>query len=148
SLPLAVAGGVLTAPLAGGLWSIGALAGLFAVLALAIRDSVMLGFRIRDVEQAGTAARRAGLAGGRERAVPVLQPALITAAALIPAVVLGAQAGLEFLHPLAVMMLGALVSLVLVQLFVLPALLLVAAGEPRPDEQSSRAQPGDVGPQA
>src|SRR5207248_749978 len=46
SLPLSVAGGVLAAPLAGGLWSIGSLAGLLAVLALAIRGSVLLGHRI------------------------------------------------------------------------------------------------------
>jgi Cu/Ag efflux pump CusA len=141
SLPLSVAGGVLTAPLAGGLWSIGSLAGLFAVLALAIRDSVLLGSRIRDAEQAETPARRAVLEVARERAVPVLQTALITAAVLIPAAVLGAQAGLEFLHPMAVTMLGGLVSLLLVQLFVLPALLLAAAGAPRPDEAGPLSQP-------
>jgi Cu/Ag efflux pump CusA len=132
SLPLSVAGGVLAAPLAGGLWNIGSLAGLFAVLALAIRDSVLLGSRTRDAEQAGTAARRAVLDVARNRTAPVLQTTLITAAALIPAAVLGARAGLEFLHPMAVTMLGGLVSLLLVQLFVLPALLLAPAGAPRP----------------
>jgi Cu/Ag efflux pump CusA len=147
SLPLSVAGGVLTAPLAGGLWSVGSLAGLFAVLALAIRDSVLLGSRIRAAEQAGTPAGRAVLEVARERTVPVLQTALITAAALTPAAVLGARAGLEFLHPLAVTMLGGLVSLLLVQLFVLPALLLAAAGAPQLGKTASPLQPDGPGAQ-
>ena len=140
SLPLSVAGGVLTAPLAGGLWSIGSLAGIIAVLALAIRGSVLLGYRIRTHEQGGQAARRAVLEVARERSVPVLQSVLITAAILVPAAILGSRAGLEFLHPLAVTMLGGLVSLLLVQLFVLPALLLTTTGTAQPDEPEPRLE--------
>jgi Cu/Ag efflux pump CusA len=144
SLPLSVAGGVLAAPLVGGLWSVGSLAGLFAVLALAIRGSVLLGYRIRAAEHDGATARRAVLYTARERAAPVLQTVLFTAAILVPAAVLGARAGLEFLHPLAVTMLGGLVSLLLVQLFVLPALLLAAAGWPQPGEPAPRPAAGSA----
>ena len=140
SLPLSVAGGVLAAPLAGGLWSIGSLAGVIAVLALAIRSSILLGYRIRAREQAGVTGPRAVLEATRERTVPVLQSVLITAAVLAPAAILGTQAGLEFLHPLAVTMLGGLVSLLLVQLFLLPALLLTTAGRPGPEQPGQ--QPG------
>jgi Cu/Ag efflux pump CusA len=142
ALPLSVAGGVLAAPLAGGLWSIGSLAGLLAVLALAIRGSVLLGYRIRAREQAGTAGPAAVLEVSRERTVPVLQSVLITAGVLAPVAVLGSRPGLEFLHPLAVTMIGGLVSLLLVQLFVLPALLLGTADRPRPEQPGLRpAQP-------
>jgi Cu/Ag efflux pump CusA len=59
---------------------------------------------------------------------------LLTATVVAPAVVGGSRAGLEFLHPLAVTMLGGLVSLLLVQAFVLPAFLMVTAGQTsRPD---------------
>jgi Cu/Ag efflux pump CusA len=132
SLPLSVAGGALTAPLAGGLWSIGSLAGLIAVLALAIRGSVLLGYRIRARERAGAAGPATVLEVARERTVPVLQTVLISAAVLAPLAILGTQPGLEFLHPMAVTMAGGLVSLLLVQLFVLPALLLAAARRPAP----------------
>ncbi len=142
SLPLALVGGVLTAPLAGGLWSIGSLAGLLAVLALAIRGSVLLGYRIRAREQAGTASPAAVLDVTRERTVPVLQSVVITAGVMLPVAVLGTRPGLEFLHPLAVTMLGGLVSLLVVQLFVLPALLLGTAARPRPEQPGLRpAQP-------
>ncbi len=149
SLPLSAVGGVLTAPLAGGVWSAGALAGLFAIVALAIRSGVLLGSRIHASEAAGhtdgAAGNGAGQSGGpgqsggqravrnaaRDRAAPVLQSALGTAVVLLPAAVLSTRAGLEFLHPLAVTMLGGLVSLVVVQVFVLPALLLTTPGHRR-----------------
>jgi Cu/Ag efflux pump CusA len=135
SLPLSVAGGVLVAPLAGGLWSVGSLAGIGAVLALAIRGSVALGCRIRTREQAGDTAGVAATGTAAERVVPVLRSVLVTGAALVPAAVLGGRAGLEFWHPLAITMLGGLVSLLLVQIFVLPALVLSTAG-PVPRRES------------
>jgi Cu/Ag efflux pump CusA len=61
SLPLSVVGAVLLAPLAGGIWSTGSLAGLLAVFALAIRSAVMLGRRITDEEQDGRLAGSAAV---------------------------------------------------------------------------------------
>jgi Cu/Ag efflux pump CusA len=137
SLPLSVVGGVLLAPLAGGIWSTGSLAGLLAVFALAIRSAIMLGRRISDEEQAGGLAGSAAvLMVSRERAVPLLQTVLLTAAVLLPAAVLGSRAGLELLHPLAVTVLGGLVSLLVVQGYVLPALLATVMGR--------KPQPGSV----
>jgi Cu/Ag efflux pump CusA len=137
SLPLSVVGGVSLAPLAGGIWSTGSLAGLLAVFALAIRSAIMLGRRISDEEQAGGLAGSAAvLTASRERAVPLLQTVLLTAAVLLPAAVVGSRAGLEFLHPLAVTMLGGLVSLLVVQGYVLPALLATVMGR--------KPQPGSV----
>jgi Cu/Ag efflux pump CusA len=148
SLPLSVVGGVLTALLAGGVWSVASLAGLFAVLALAIRASVLLGRRIRAGEEA-SAAGADGVAGrnivadaARERAVPLTQSALATAAFLLPAAIVGSRVGLEFLHPLAVTMLGGLASLLLVQAFVLPAFLLATAGR----RQESAPEKPEAGP--
>src|SRR5262249_4875975 len=111
SLPLSVGGGVLAAPLAGGMWSIGALGGLVAVLALAIRHSIVLGYRIRAREQAGMTGPQTVLEVARERTVPVLQSVLITAAVLAPLAILGTQPGLEVLHPMAVTIVGRLVYL-------------------------------------
>ncbi|HEU5385858.1 MAG TPA: efflux RND transporter permease subunit [Streptosporangiaceae bacterium] len=117
SLPLSAAGAVLTAPLAGGISTIASLTGLFAVLALALRACVLLGRRIDS-----------GVEAARDRAVAVLQTVLAAAALLAPAAFMSSGPGLELLHPLAVTMLGGLVSLLLVQGLLLPALLL-----PRPE---------------
>jgi Cu/Ag efflux pump CusA len=117
SLPLSAVGGVLTAPLAGGISNIASLTGLFAVMALALRACVLLGRRIDS-----------GIDAARERTVAILQTVLATAAILLPAAVMSSGPGLELLHPLAVTMLGGLVTLLLVQGLLLPALLL-----PRPE---------------
>jgi Cu/Ag efflux pump CusA len=147
SLPLSVVGGVLASPLAGGLWSTGSLAGLFAVSVLAIRSAVLLGRRITDGERAaGATGAGAVLAAARQRAVPLLQTVLATAVATLPAIVAGSRAGLEFLHPLAVTMLGGLVSLLVVQGYVLPALLAATAsgaGSASRADPDSRAGSGN-----
>jgi Cu/Ag efflux pump CusA len=153
SLPLSITGGVLTALLTGGIWSTASLVGLFAVMALAIRASILLGRRIQPVEasapepgdgadERGTARQRIIREAARERAVPVTQSALATAAALLPAAIAGTQAGLEFLHPLAVTMLGGLVSLVIVQVFLLPAFLMKTAGRTRNPAPAAPDAPG------
>jgi Cu/Ag efflux pump CusA len=117
SLPLSAAGAVLTAPLAGGISTIASLTGLFAVMALALRACVLLGRRIDS-----------GVEAARDRAVALLQTVLATAVLLAPAAFMSSGPGLELLHPLTVTMLGGLVSLLLVQGLLLPALLL-----PRPE---------------
>src|SRR5215472_12709617 len=152
SLPLSITGGVLTALLTGGIWSTASLVGLFAVMALAIRASIVLGRRIQAVEAAapepGDAEERRSarqrIIGevARERAVPVTQSALATAAFLLLPAVAGTQAGLEFLHPLAVTMLGGLVSLVIVQVFLLPAFLMMTVGRTRKPASAAPDAPG------
>jgi Cu/Ag efflux pump CusA len=107
TLPLGVVGGALTAPLSGGIRSLGALLGLLTVLGMTLRASLIL----------ATASRSA-----REQAAPILTTALATAAVVAPFVFFGSVAGLETLHPFAVTVLGALVSFVVLTLFVLPAL--------------------------
>ncbi|HEV2241250.1 MAG TPA: efflux RND transporter permease subunit, partial [Streptosporangiaceae bacterium] len=101
SLPLSVTGGVLIAPVVGGVWNAGSLAGLFAVFALAVRSSILLARRILDAGQGGV-GRAAVLDAARDRAVPLLQSVLLTAAVLLPAAAFGDVAGLEVLQPLAV----------------------------------------------
>jgi len=137
SLPLSVTGGVLIAPAVGGVWNAGSLAGLFAVFALAVRGSILLARRILDAEQGG-AGRAAVLDAARDRAVPLLQSVLVTAAVLLPAAAFGPVAGLELLWPLAVTVLAGLVSLVAVQGYVLPA--LMASAERRPGRDQAPPQ--------
>ena len=134
SLPLAAAGGVLTAPLAGGISNIASLTGLFAVMALALRACVLLGRRIDS-----------GVEAARDRTVAVLQTVLATAAILLPAAVMSSGPGLELLHPLAVTMLGGLVSLFIVQGFLLPALLLPDQDRTAVSQGGSRPIPQPAG---
>jgi Cu/Ag efflux pump CusA len=60
--------------------------------------------------------------GSRERFTPTVTGMLATGLALVPMVIWGAVAGLEIVTPLALIVLGGLVTTALVNLFVLPAL--------------------------
>ena len=134
SLPLSAVGGVLTAPLAGGISNIASLTGLFAVMALALRACVLLGRRIDS-----------GVEAARERTVAVLQTALATAAIMVPAAFMSSGPGLELLHPLAVTMLGGLVTLLLVQGLLLPVLLLPGQDRTAVGQGGSRPIPEPAG---
>jgi predicted exporter len=86
--------------------------------------------------------------GAREQFGAITAAALATAAFLLPFVVLGSRVGLEIVHPLAVVMLGGLVSATLMSLFVLPALYVRYAGETGPDVAGDLLRRWAAGPQA
>lgn len=146
-LPLSLVGGLVAAGLVGLDLTLGALLGLVAVLVLAARTTTVL---VSDVQAADAAdgpervGRVTDAAGSRLR--PVLATGAALAALLLPAALLGNRAGLELLHPFAVVVLGGLVSTLLVTLLLLPALYLVVLprAEQPPAEQPVDAPPSDV----
>ncbi len=123
TLPLATVGGVLSAGLAGGLMSAGALAGLLAVLAIATRHNIVLVRRYQQLRTDGEPlGPPAAVRAAQERSSPVLLTVLATAVTLLPFVVVGTVAGEEVVHPLAVVLLGGLLTSALLTLLVLPVL--------------------------
>ncbi|HLZ36899.1 MAG TPA: efflux RND transporter permease subunit, partial [Mycobacteriales bacterium] len=95
-VPLAAVGGVLTAPLAGGVMSAGALLCILLVLGVFLRNSLLLlaHYRAR-AEEGETHGRELVVAGTREMAVPLLVATVATAVAVLPFVVFGTLAGEE-----------------------------------------------------
>jgi len=69
--------------------------------------------------------------GARERLSPILMTAGATAFALIPLVWAGSIPGHEIEHPMAIVILGGLVTSTMLNLFVVPSLYLRFA-KPRP----------------
>jgi Cu/Ag efflux pump CusA len=126
TLPTALAGGLLAALLGGGILSLGSLFGLFTVLGIAVRNGLVMINHFQQLEQdeGETFGPELVLRGARERLGPVLMTALTTGLALLPFVVLGNIAGNEIIHPMAVVILGGLVTSTLLTLFILPALYL------------------------
>jgi Cu/Ag efflux pump CusA len=132
--PFAAVGGLLGAQLSGGALNGAVLAGMFAVSALALRQLVLLVRRAQTLRSTAGTAGEAMRRATAESAPGILAVALGTAAALLPAVVLGSGPGLELLHPFALTVLVGLVSTLLVVLVVVPALYPAWAGEPIPEE--------------
>jgi CzcA family heavy metal efflux pump len=123
-LPVALVGGVLAALLADAELSLGSMLGLLALLGIAARTSVLLVRHFQD--------RPANERGAGERLVPVVTTAAALALLALPFVVLGTRPGLEIVHPMAVVILGGLVTATFASLFLLPAAYLRVAlpGEP------------------
>lgn len=129
TLPVALVGGVAAALIGGGELSLGSFLGFLALLALAARTGVVLTRHFQDLEREGESfGRELVERGARERFAPILTSALATAVVMLPFVVAGSPPGLEVVHPMAVVVLGGLVTSTLLSLFVLPALYLRFGG--------------------
>jgi Cu/Ag efflux pump CusA len=126
TLPMALVGGVLAAFVGGGVVSLGSLVGFFTVMGIAARNGIMLVSHYQHLEREERQSFGTSLVlrGARERLAPVLMTALATGLALVPLVVLGEIKGHEIEHPMAVVILGGLVTSTLLNLFVVPALYL------------------------
>lgn len=128
TLPVAVTGGVLVAPLVGGVRSIGVLVALFALLALVIRQALVFARRARELgAEPGSSPGDAVQQAVREIAPSVIGVTLVMAAILVAPAVMGTTAGLEAFHPFAVSMLAGLVTATIVSLVAVPAFYLAIA---------------------
>ncbi|HEY6073689.1 MAG TPA: efflux RND transporter permease subunit, partial [Anaerolineales bacterium] len=126
TLPMAVSGGILAAFLTGGTLSLGSLVGFLALVGMAVRHAVTFFSRCHQMEREeghGIDARLISNGAG-DRLGPVLAANMATGLALSTALFFGNLPGFEFLQPMALVVLGGLVTVTLLDLFVLPALYL------------------------
>jgi CzcA family heavy metal efflux pump len=134
TLPMALVGGVLTAFLTnGGLLSLGAFVGFIAVLGIVVRNVITLISRYHNMEREGeNFGAKLVQSATREQSAPILMTAVTTALAFLPLLFFGNIAGLEIVLPMAIVVLGGLVTATVYTLAGVPALYLLfgAAREP------------------
>ena len=137
TLPSALVGGVIGAWVSGGVISLGSLVGFFTVLGIAARNGIMLINHCQHLEreEGETFGPALVLRGARERLAPILMTAAATGLALVPLVLAGDIPGHEIEHPMAVVILGGLVTSTLLNLFLVPTLYLRFARSRRPAAQ-------------
>jgi Cu/Ag efflux pump CusA len=123
-LPLALAGGVLALFIDGGVLSAGAVFGFLALIAVAAQNNASLVGRYGRMAEEGGDDPGLLARGAGESLAPVLAALLAGAALMLPFVFAGNEAGLEILHPMAVVVLGGLITSALITLFVVPVLYL------------------------
>jgi Cu/Ag efflux pump CusA len=144
TLPAALVGGAIAAIILGGGMSLGTLLGFFAVLAVAVRTEILLVSHYQRVRRDGELAGRALiLRAASERFTPIIATAVATALAFAPFVLLGNVPGYEVVRPMAIVVLGGIVTSLLLNLFIVPALYLRVAPSPEshPSTQLVRDQP-------
>ncbi len=125
-LPMALVGGVLAVWLGDGILSLGALVGFLTVFGIAARNGILMISHFQHLERHEGEPFGPGLVlrGAQERLAPILMTASATGLALVPLAVPGAIPGHEIEHPMAIVILGGLITATLLNLFVLPALYL------------------------
>jgi CzcA family heavy metal efflux pump len=126
ALPTAMVGGVLAALASGGILSLGSLVGFLTVLGIATRNGILLINHCQHLEREEGEAFGPALVmrAANERLSPILMTTLCTGLALLPLAVTGNLPGHEIEHPLAVVVLGGLITSTLLTLFVVPILYL------------------------
>ena len=120
SLPLALIGGVFAVWISSAVISIPAIIGFITLFGIATRNGVLLINRYRHLQASGTSLQQSIREGSVDRLNPILMTALTSALALIPLVVNGDKTGNEIQSPMAVVVLGGLVSSTLLNIFVVP----------------------------
>jgi Cu/Ag efflux pump CusA len=133
-LPVSVTGGLLASLIDGTSFSLGALIGLFAVFAIAARNVIVLIAHYQRLEQLEGRSRASELVveGAGDRLLPIVTTAFAVGLAMLPFLFGGSSAGLEVVHPMALVIIGGLVTSTLLSLFAVPALYLRFGGAPRP----------------
>jgi Cu/Ag efflux pump CusA len=126
TLPMALVGGVLAAFFGGGIISLGSLVGFFTVLGIVARNGIMMVSHYKHLEEheGMTFGPELVVRGSKERLAPILMTALTTGLALVPLVMSGEIPGQEIEYPMAIVILGGLITTTLLNLLVLPSLYL------------------------
>jgi CzcA family heavy metal efflux pump len=144
TLPSALVGGLLAAYAGGSVISLGSMVGFLTVFGIAARNGIMLinHYQHLEREEGESFGPALALRGAVERLSPILMTALATGLALVPLVISGELPGHEIEYPMAVVILGGLVTSTLLNLFIVPVLYLRFG---RGWKASGPAAPGEPG---
>ena len=124
SLPSTLIGGVVAVALTGSTLTLGSMVGFVALFGMAARNTILLVSHFDHLvqEEGQSWSFQTALRGAEERLTPVLLTALLTAFALLPVAIQGSQAGHEIEGPMAIVILGGLISSTCVSLLLIPPL--------------------------
>jgi CzcA family heavy metal efflux pump len=126
NLPFALVGGVLAVFATGGLLSIGSLVGFVTLFGITLRNSIMMVSHFEHLvkEEGVPWGWDAAVRGASERLLPILMTAMVTGLGLLPLALGSGTAGREIEGPMAIVILGGLVTSTALNLLVLPTLAL------------------------
>jgi CzcA family heavy metal efflux pump len=122
--PFALVGGVIAVALTGASLSLGSLVGFVTLFGVAARNSILLIAHLDHlIEREGQDwSIDTILLATRERVTPILMTALVTGLGVLPLAISTGQAGREIQGPMAIVILGGLITSTIASLVLLPSL--------------------------
>jgi len=129
NLPLALIGGILIVYFTSGIISIAATIGFISLFGIATRNGILLVSRYEDLRKEGMQGFELLKTGALDRLNPILMTAFTTGLALIPLALKGGEPGNEIQSPMAVVILGGLLSATVLNLVVIPCVYRLMKGE-------------------
>lgn len=124
NLPFALIGGVLVLRFTSGEVSIPAIIGFISLFGIATRNGMLLITRFNQLHSEGVAIRESVTRGATDRMNPILMTALTSALALIPLAARGDLPGNEIQAPMAMVILGGLITSTLLNFYIIPIIYL------------------------
>lgn len=145
AVPLAIAGGVIALFVAGLDFSISAAVGLMAVSGVAVLNGLVMMSTINDLTETGMNVAKAIKEGALLRLRPVVMTAMVASFGFVP-MALATGPGSEVQKPLAIAVIGGLITSTILTLFVLPAIgRLLLKGRHRPHETGEYDDVSELG---
>ena len=122
NLPLALIGGIVAVFAGGGILSIASMVGFVTLIGVATRNGILMVSHYQTLLKEGKSLKEAVYQGSMERLSPIFMTALTTGLALLPLAAAGGQPGNEIQSPLAIVVLGGLLTSTLLNMIAVPAL--------------------------
>ncbi len=128
NLPLALVGGVFAVWLTSGVLNVATLVGFITLFGIAIRNGILMVSHFNHLQAEGVDLYRAVVQGSMERLSPIMMTALTAGLALLPLALSGGEPGNELQSPMAVVVLGGLLTSLVLNMVVVPVLYLRYGG--------------------
>lgn len=122
NMPLALIGGIFMLAITGGELNIPAIIGFISLMGISTRNGMLLITRYKHLKDEGEKLYERIAHGSTDRLLPIIMTALTSALALIPLAVNGSAAGNEIQAPMAIVILGGLISSTALNIYIVPAL--------------------------
>ncbi len=135
NMPLALIGGVLILVIEGGELNIPAIIGFISLMGVATRNGMLLMSRYNALKKESVSLMERINRGSCDRLTPIIMTALTSSLALIPLALRGTQPGNEIQSPMAMVILGGLLTSTLLNIFVVPILYQIVENKKRKEKK-------------
>jgi Cu/Ag efflux pump CusA len=121
NMPLAIIGGIFILVFTSGELNIPAIIGFISLMGITTRNGMLLISHYNLMESQGVSLQQRIIEGSADRLLPIIMTALTSALALLPLALNGDEPGNEIQSPMAIVILGGLITSTILNIFVVPA---------------------------